>query len=205
MAGTPQGAQGGATLSQALGLTARNYLVQHKVLSLGHSYRVMDANKTELFHVQGDAGQNLTGSLLGSAVGGYLGRMVARSVDMTYGIVATSGVRWGTLKKTGGANQSTFTLVDNANQPWVIIQLQRSLIGGIQATAVWPNGQPMMHTKGNLLRHNFFIKDPAGNDLAKVHEQWIALRDTYNVDVLGNIDPLYPLVYSIAIDYEKVK
>ena len=205
MSATPPNYRGAPTLSAALGLTGRNYLVQHKVLSLGHSYRVMDANKNELFHVQGDAGQNLAGNALGSMVGGYLGRMVARSIDMTYGIVAANGTRWGTLKKTGGANQSTFTLVDNGGQPWVIVQMARSLIGGVTATAVWPNGQPMMHTKGNLIRHNFFIKDPGGNDLAKVHQQWIAIRDTYNVDLLGNIDPLYPLTFSVVIDYEKEK
>jgi uncharacterized protein YxjI len=49
------------------------------------------------------------------------------------------------------------------------------------------------------------IKDPGGRDLAKVHEAWVAVRDTYNVDMMGNIDPLYPLVFTTRIDFEKVK
>jgi uncharacterized protein YxjI len=198
-----------ATLSDGLHLTGRrNFLVQHLVLSLGHSYRVMDAQKNPLFTVQGDAGQNLAGNFLGSLAGGsdsYLGRLAARSVDMSYQLVDASGIAWGRLHKQGGANQSTFTLLDNAQRPWIVIQLNRGLIGGIQATAVFPDGRPMMSTSGNLIRHNFMIRDPTGQDLAKVHEQWIALRDTYNVDVLGSIDPLYPIIYSVAIDYEKEK
>ena len=206
MAGMPPTASSGPTLSQALGLTGRNYLVQHKALSLGHSYRVMDASKKHLFTVQGDAAQNITGNLLGNlAGGGYIGRLAARSVNMTYGIVAADGTRWGQLAKTGGGNQSMFTLTDNAGQPWVIIQMERGLMGGVKATAVWPNGQPMMQTSGNLLRHNFMIRDGAGADLAKVHEQWVSIRDTYNVDIMGNIDPLFPLVYAVVIDYEKEK
>jgi len=70
---------------------------------------------------------------------------------------------------------------------------------------VSPEGRPMLQSSGNLVRHNFMIKDPGGKDLAKVHEAWVAVRDTYNVDMIGSIDPLYPLVFTILIDFEKVK
>jgi hypothetical protein len=180
------------------------------MLSLGHSYRVMDEQKNHLFTVRGDAGQNLTGNLLGGLVGGatgsgYLQRMAGRSVNMTYTLVGAQDTPLGTIRKEGGANSSVFTLTDLQGQPWVRITLERGLMGGITATAVYPDGRPMMQTHGNLLRHNFLIKDPSGADLAKVHEAWVAIRDTYNLDILGSIDPLYPLVYAILIDFEKVK
>jgi uncharacterized protein YxjI len=194
-----------ATLSEALGvLGRRNFLVQHIVISLGHSYRVMDAEKRHLFTVEGNPGQNLAGAAVESFFdSGYVGRALARSVDMSYALVDAMGTRWATLHKQGSSNHATFTLVDNAARPWLVIRLARSLIGGIEATAVYPDGRPMMSTAGNLIRHNFAIRGPAGQDLAKVHQQWVAIRDTYNVDLVADIDPLYPIVYSVAIDYEK--
>jgi len=178
------------------------------MLSLGHSYRVMDASKNHLFTVRGDTGQNLTSNALGSLMGGsdsYLGRMASRSVNMTYSLVNPQGSVLGSIRKEGGANRSQFTLVDSVGQPCVLVTLERGLMGGITAAAVSPDGRPMLQTGGNLLRHNFMIKDPGGKDLAKVHEAWVAVRDTYNIDMLGSIDPLYPLVFTILIDFEKVK
>ena len=196
-------------LSELLGLRGQgNFLVQHEVLSLGHSYRVMDAGKNHLFTVRGDTGQNLSGNALGGLLGGadsYLGRMAARSVNMTYSLVNAQGAVLGSIQKGGGANRSQFTLVDSAGQPCVVVNLERGVMGGITATATSPDGRPILQTGGNLVRHNFMIKDSGGKELAKVHEAWVAVRDTYNVDMIGNVDPLYPLVFTILIDFEKVK
>jgi uncharacterized protein YxjI len=178
------------------------------MLSLGHSYRVMDAGKNHLFTVRGDVGQNLGSNALSGLLGGsgsYLGRMAGRSVNMTYSLVNAQGAVLGSIQKEGGANRSQFTLMDSAGQRCVVVTLERGLMGGITAAAVSPDGRPMLQTEGNLVRHNFTIKDPGGTDLAKVHEAWVAVRDTYNIDMLGSIDPLYPLVFTILIDFEKVK
>lgn len=193
----------------ALGLQGkRSFLVQHQVLSLGHSYRVMDTEQRHLFTVQGNTGQNLGGNALGGLLGGsdsYLGRMVARGVNMRYTLVNSGGVTLGTILKEGGANQSKFTLADSSGKPLFVIALQRGLMGGITATAASADGRPMLQTSGNLAGHNFMIMDAQGNDQAKVHEAWVAVRDTYNVDLSGTIDPVYPLVFTIMIDFEKVK
>jgi len=168
----------------------------------------MDPAKNHLFTVRGDAGQNLGGNALGNLMGGsgsYLGRMVARSVDMTYALVNAQGAILGSIHKEGGANRSQFTLMDSTGQRCVVVTLERGLMGGITRTAVAPDGRPMLQSSGNLVRHNFMIKDPGGRDLAKVHEAWVAVRDTYNIDMIGNIDPLFPLVFTILIDFEKVK
>lgn len=198
-----------AGLVSALGLQGqRSFLVQHQVLSLGHSYRVMDPQRQHLFTVQGNTGQNLLGNALGSRLGGsgsYLGRMVTRSVNMTYTLVHPGGAALGTILKEGGPNQSTFTLADSSGQGLFVISLQRGLMGGITATAASANGRPMLQASGNLIRHNFMIKDPQGVDQAKVHEAWVAIPNTYNVDMIGRIDPVYPLVFTILIDFEKVK
>ncbi len=214
----PTGAAAGASnatppptivIVQALGLQGRrNFLVQHQALSLGHSYRVMDSEKRHLFTVQGNAGQNLSGNAIGRLVGGsdsYLGRFAARSANMTYTLVDTNGTGLGAIVKEGGANQSTFTLSDSAGQRLFVVTLHRGAMGGITATALGSDGKPMLQTSGNLARHHFMIKDSTGSDLAKVHEAGVAVRDTYNVDMIGSIEPIYPLVFAILIDFEKVK
>ncbi|MGA8604977.1 MAG: hypothetical protein WB788_07975 [Thermoplasmata archaeon] len=168
----------------------------------------MDPEKRHLFTVQGNTGQNLTGNAIGRMMGGsdsYLGRLAARSTNMTYTLLDANDTGIGVILKEGGANQSTFTLADSAGQRLFVIMLQRGVMGGITATAAGADGRPMLQTSGNLIRHNFMIKDSGGTDLAKVHEAWVAVRDTYNVDMIGSIDPLYPLVFTILIDFEKVK
>jgi uncharacterized protein YxjI len=182
--------------------------VQHQILSLGHSYRVMDAEKRHLFTVAGNVGQNLQANFLGQLAGGsdsYFGRMVARGVNMSYALVDPQGSQLGAILKEGGANQSTFTLTDHTGQRLFVINLNRGIMGGINATASGGDGRPLLQTSGNLLRHNFMVKDAQGNDQAKVHEAWVAIRDTYNVDMVGAIDPLYPLLFTIMLDFEKTK
>jgi uncharacterized protein YxjI len=201
--GSSPGAEAaGPSLGALLGLEGkRQFVVQHQMLSLGHSYRVMDHEKRHLFEVRGNATQELKSNLLGS-LAGTLGQ---RSINMTYSLINSQGVVVGTFEKQGGPYQSVFTLTDSQGRPWVTVTLARGGFGGITATAVYPDGRPMMETKGNLMRHDFKIHDPSGAELAKVHEAWAAVRDTYNIDLLGNIDPLYPLAFAILIDYEKVK
>jgi uncharacterized protein YxjI len=201
----------GPSLTALLGLEGkRQFIVQHQVLALGHSYRVMDHEKRHLFAVKGDVVQqmqsNMMGSLLSRATGSsYMAGVGERSTNMTYSLVDAQGAIIGTFTKQGGANDSVFTLTDLQGRPWVIVTLNRGGFGGITATAVYPDGRPMLQTHGNLLRHDFRIRDPSGAELAKVHEAWAAVRDTYHIDTEGNIDPLYPLVFAILIDYEKVK
>lgn len=202
---------GGPSLSALLGLEGkRQFIVQHQVLSLGHSYRVMDHEKRHLFAVKGDVAQqaesHVMGSLMERATGSsYLGRIGERSTNITYTLVDARETIIGSFTKQGGANESVFTLTDLQGRPWVSVTLNRGGFGGITATAVYPDGRPMMQTHGNLMRHDFRIRDPSGAELAKVHEAWAAVRDTYNIDIEGNLDPLYPLVFAILIDYEKVK
>jgi uncharacterized protein YxjI len=170
----------------------------------------MDHEKHHLFTIQGDVGQNFQANMIANFVSNetrnsYEAKIAARSVDMTYTLVDAQGVPLGTFNKRGGPNNSMFTLTDGQGQPRVTVALERGMMGGITATAMYPDGRPMMQTHGNLMRHDFMIKDPNGRDLAKVHEAWASVRDTYNLDLLGDIDPLFPLAFAVLIDYEKVK
>ena len=71
------------------------------------------------------------------------------------------------------------------------------------ATAVAPDGRPLLEAKGHLISHNFSLHDGSGAEVAKVHEAWASVRDTYNLDVSAKVDPLAPLIFAILIDREK--
>jgi uncharacterized protein YxjI len=202
MGSPPAADAGGPSLGALLGLEGkRQFVVKHEMLSMGHSYRVMDHEKRHLFEVKGNVAQEMKSNFLGNIAGSF----GERSGNMTYSLVNSQGAVVGTFNKQGGPNESVFTLIDVQGRPWVTVSLARGGFGGITATAVSPDGRPMMETKGNLMKHDFKIHDPSGAELAKVHEAWASVRDTYNIDLLGNIDPLYPLAFAILIDYEKVK
>ena len=94
-------------------------------------------------------------------------------------------------------------LTDSAGVPVLQVDVNRGLVGGLTATAALPDGRPMFQTHGNLIRHNFSILDPSGRELAKIHEAWASVRDTYSLDLVANVDPLGPLIFAILIDREK--
>src|SRR5574340_708479 len=63
-------------------------LMKMRILSFGKNYDVMDPEQRVLRQVGLDAGQNVKGALVGSAVsqlaGGYVGRWAQRSLQYTY-------------------------------------------------------------------------------------------------------------------------
>lgn len=190
-------------LTQMLRLQGeQKFIVHHEVLSLGHSYKVTDFHKRHLFTIRGNRMMNIEAH---EAAKGTMGTYGAREYNMSYELVDAAGQVCAQLMKQGAPNLSTFTLADQSGAAQVQIQLKRGLLNSIEASAMWPTGQPMLSTHGSLLRHNFMIKDAGGQDVARVHEDWVAVGDTYGIELTGPADPIYPLVFAIAIDYEKVR
>jgi uncharacterized protein YxjI len=85
----------------------------------------------------------------------------------------------------------------------LVVDVEQGMIGKLTATAALPDGRPLFEVRGNTVRHNFSVHGPAGEELAKIHEDWASVRDTYNLDIVGNVDPLAPLIFAILIDNEK--
>jgi uncharacterized protein YxjI len=115
-----------------------------------------------------------------------------------------------TVEVTEGGEVST--LSDWTGTPLLAVTIQRTVMGGSKvyvvthgftATAALPDGRRWLEAKGNLLRHDFSIQNLSGAEVAKIHEAWASVRDTYNLDVVGNVDPLFPLIFAILIDRGK--
>jgi uncharacterized protein YxjI len=201
----------GPSMSSVLGLEGkRQFLVQHEAMSIGHSYRVLDHEKHHLFELKASAAEEIKANFMGGMIRHAAGSVFERgggerTGDLTFTLVNSGGSAVGAFTKQGSGNQSRFTLADAQGQPWVAITLNRGGFGGMTASAAYPDGRPMIEAKGNLIHHDFRIHDATGAEVAKVHEAWASVRDSYNVEVVGNIDPIFPLALAIVIDYEKEK
>lgn len=183
-------------------------LMKMQILSLGKNYDVMDAHQTPLCRIGLDAGQNVSGQLLsgaiGSVAGGYIGRYAARSMNYTYTVKDPAGNLGLEIRKTGGGNHSQFQVVDAAGgTPVGVIDMKRSLIGGLHATWIAPSGQPLMVTKGNIIRRKYAIMGPDGREVGRVRHKILAIRDVWQLELDPGSNHLYSSIFATVLDFEK--
>jgi uncharacterized protein YxjI len=183
-------------------------LMKMQILSFGKNYDVMDPNKTPLCRIGLDAGQNVSGKLLGAAVsqiaGDYIGRYAARSMNYTYTVKDPAGNLGLEIRKTGGGNRSQFQVVDPmAGAPVGMIDLKRSLIGGLKASWLAPTGQPLMQTKGNIIRRKYTITGPDGRELGRVRHKILAIRDVWQLELDPGSNHLFSSIFATILDFEK--
>jgi uncharacterized protein YxjI len=183
-------------------------LMKMRILSLGKNYDVMDPNQQVLCHVGLDAGQNVGGEVVKGAIasiaGDYLGRYAARDMTYTYRVTDAAGNLALEIRKGAGANQARFDVFDPlTNVPVGSIQLRRSLIGGLQATWLAPNGQPLMQTQGNVIRRTYAIRGPDGREIGRVRHKILAIRDVWQLEFGAGTNHLYSAIFATILDFEK--
>lgn len=183
-------------------------LMKMQILSLGKNYWVMDKEQHPLCYIGLDAGQNVSGALLKSAVsqvaGDYIGRYAARSMQYTYTVKDASNQTAMLIKKGSGGNKTHFDVVDAATGgSFGGIDMKRSLIGGLHATWVAPNGQPMMVTKGNIIRRKYSIQGPDGKEIGRVRHKILAIRDVWQLEFETGANHLYSAIFATILDFEK--
>jgi zinc ribbon protein len=207
----PPPAPSGPPLGVVLGVQGSNkFLLQHQLFSGGHNYRVLNHEKKHLFTVKENVRQELVSNILNrpsaqpqSGFSFRMGVQAAPTQTYVWTVADSSDVPQAQIAIQVTGNAAVSTLSDSAGTPVVAVSVSKSQIGGLHATAAFPDGRSMFQTHGNLLRHNFTIQDPSGKDVAKIHEAWASVRDTYNLDLMGELDPLCPLIFAILIDREK--
>jgi uncharacterized protein YxjI len=181
-------------------------------MATGHSYRVLDHQKRHLFTARenfgAEAQANMAiagGGVFGALQSGMLGNAFQnRTMNraLAWSIHDAQGNPRGAIAVQMQGGVATAILRDLQGAPIFSCQINRGLTG-MTASAVYPDGRPLLEAKGHLISHNFALHDGAGAEVAKVHEAWASVRDTYNLDVGARVDPLAPLVFAILIDREK--
>jgi uncharacterized protein YxjI len=183
-------------------------LMKMQILSFGKNYDVMDDQSRVICKVGLDAGQNVKGALLGSAVsnlaGSYVGRWAQRSLAYTYIVRDAQGNPALEVRKGSGGNKAEFLVVDpQTNVMLGTIDLARSLIGGLKASWVAPDGQIYMHSKGNIIRRKYEILGPDGRSVGRVRHKILAIRDVWQLELTPQVNHLYSALFATVLDFEK--
>lgn len=175
------------------------FLVRQRALAVGATYDVMDESKNPLFKIK-QSGKQAVGTAL---VGAVAGRLASRYMERSYQMLTTDDRPVGVIAKGSGAFKAGYSITLNDGRVIGVINTKRSLIGGLKASLLDGKGQPMIQTKGNLIRRKYMMKDNQGNELARVTAKLLQIRDTYKVELKTQMHPIYPLTFAIIIDFQK--
>jgi len=201
------------SLASLLGIgSTRDFLIQHLLVGPKHSYRVMSRQKAHLFTIGENVHaerQAIWDAFFRPATGATRSGVAFRRIEApTYTAI------WGledrennlrgafTLGYRGGMEDAVLT--DASGTPILEVHISFGM-ESFEATAALPNGLPVLACKGSRLHHNFALQDPRGAEVAKLHEDYVSARGTYNLDILGSIDPVYPILLAVLIDNSKGK
>jgi hypothetical protein len=187
-------------------------LMRMRMMSLGMNYDIMDGEQRVLGTIALDAAQNMTGAVVGGAVGAipiagdFMKGWAQRSLIYTYDLKDSAGNLALQIRKGSGGNKTQFTVVDPMTGATAgIIDIKRSLIGGVKAHWLTPSGQPLMGTKGNIMRRKYTITDPAGQEIGRVRHKMLAIRDTWELDLNPGVNHMYSAIFAVIMDFEKKK
>lgn len=186
-------------------------LMKRRILSFGDNYDVMDEGQNVLCTVGLDAKQNMTGQVIGAAVGAIagetIGRWANRRRQYTYTVKDPRGNLAMEIRKGPGGYKAQFDVVDAAtNGCFGAIQMKRGFIfGGLRAVWMAPNGQTIMLTKGNIIRRKYRIMDGNGREIGRVRHKILAIRDVWQLEFEQGANHLYSAIFATILDFEKKK
>lgn len=211
--GLPSPPAAAPPLSTLLGVQGiRKFVLQHLLIGPKHSYRVMDPQKRHLFTV----GENVREER--QEVWRQLVHPSQNSqprFQVTWGGTGPTPMSYWALDDVSGNVQGVLTLqldrgtavttlTDATGVPVLAVHVTRG-VTSIDASVASPDGRPMLEAHMSLFHHNFSVHDALGVEVARIHEATLTARDTYDIELVGNVDPLTALVFAILIDHYKGK
>jgi hypothetical protein len=179
----------------ALLATSRIYAAQ-SYRPVTSNYIVMDKDKNEFFSFKVSINSAVPNSAVLSTlpyeITNELGRPIVYIVDKVGNTVGEI-MRLNTVDEN---NKSIIvdTLVDTNKVPLIRFKIRRGTIHADTLEASWYGGMPFLTTSTSEITENLDIKEVDGKIVAKVHTHQFAIHDTYEVTILGNVNPLIPLV-----------
>lgn len=176
-------------------------LMKQKLVQLGKNYWVMDSNQKTLCNVRLDMGSNIAGNLISGIAGKWAGRMG----KYTYVVSDANDQTALEIRKGSGSFKTFFEITEpDTGETIGGIGLQRSLVGGMQAVWQEPqSGNPLITTKGNVLRRQYAMLDPNGNEIATVRHKIAAIRDVWQLKINGPENHLHSVIFAAILDFEK--
>lgn len=152
------------------------YQMREKLASIGDDYWIEDENGDKVFKVDGKAMRVRDTLKIEDRQGNVVCQVQERKLHIkdTMEIEDANGHNLATVKKA-------------------VISPVRDRF------SVKVSGGPDLDIKGNILNHEYHIKD-GRNDVAEVSKKWFRVRDTYGVEVMPGQNDALILAITAALD-----
>jgi uncharacterized protein YxjI len=161
-------------------LEVNDFVLKKKILSLREHYDLEDRNGMELGEADGNLFQ-------------FPAKFAVKDVN-GYEVMHLEG------KIISIRNQ--FTFYDNANKQ--LGTIKKKLIKPIgEEFWIEKNGVETMRIYGNFTEHDYKMQ-ANGQQVATVHRKWLAIRDTIQVSITGEVDRRIVIGAVIVIEHVEV-
>lgn len=189
-------------MGTALGIArTRGFVVKREARTGPGRFLVMDAADGPLFTLVNEAPR--------PAATFWMGRRPPRrpagfgvGQAQPWGLVDLQGASQGTLVVERSGVSLHATLVDPSNAPVLTVLVQAEGFGGYAATMALPSGTVLLTASGKLYHGEQAIVGPAGTMAARMHRPTLSVGETFSVDLLGDAEPLGPLLLAFLLDRE---
>lgn len=155
------------------GPPTRRFQMREELLSIGDDYWIEDESGRKAFKVNGK---------------------VARIRD-TWELEDASGTTVATIQEKKLSVRDKVVIEWNGTEATV----KKALIGIRDRFHIELDGGEELKAHGNVVDHEYEIERD-GDEVARISKKWFRLRDTYGVEIDGDVDPVLILAITVAID-----
>lgn len=149
------------------------YRMQEKIVAIGDDSWIDDENGNHVYKANGKAARVRDTFVLEDAAGNHVAKIKERALTVRDKMSIDLGDRSATVKK--------------------------ALVGLRDRFHVEVDGAPDMKVHGNIVDHEYEIEQD-GVTVAEVSKRWFRVRETYGVEVRGEVDPALIVAITVAID-----
>ncbi len=151
----------------------RRFQMHEKMISIGDDYWIEDEDGARVFKVNGKAARLRDTWVLENATGAEVARIKEKALTVRDKIKIHLPDGDATVKKALVGIRDRFHIeVDHGED---------------------------LKAHGNIVDHEYEIERD-GHKVAEVSKKWFRVRDTYGVEIKGDVDPVLILAVTVAID-----
>ena len=149
------------------------YQMREDLISIGDDYWIEDADGQKVYRVNGKAARLRDTWILENSSGEEVATIRERVMSVRDAIKIEVGGREAVVKK--------------------------ALVGIRDRFHIDVDGGPDLKAHGNVVDHEYEIEQD-GDKVGEVSKKWFRVRDTYGVEVFGDVDAALILSITVAID-----
>ena len=168
------------SIGQTLLLSARDLVLNKKILSVREHYDIQNTSGTQLGEADGNFIQLPAKFVVQDANGAEVMHVVGKLVSL----------------------RREFEMYDPAG---TLLAAIKKKIVRLVGSEYWLelNGNQFARIYGNFVEHDYRFQ-VGGVDVAQVHKKWVSVRDSFDISISGSVDHRLVLGSVVIIEHEEV-